>query len=49
MYLTRANSYLYSNYDQRSTAEFLLSTASNIAVQIVTKTSISAAIRQAAL
>lgn len=49
MYLTRANSYLYSNYNQRGTAESLPSPASNLAVYVVTKYTISAAIRQAAL
>lgn len=49
MYLTRANSYLYSNYNQRGTPEFLPSPASNLAIYVVTKYSISAAIRQAAL
>lgn len=49
MYLTRANSYLYSNYNQRSTPESLPSPASNLAIYVVTKYNISAAIRQAAL
>lgn len=49
MYLTRANNYLYSNYNQRGTAESLPSPASNLAVYVVTKYNISAAIRQAAL
>lgn len=49
MYLTRANSYLYSNYNQRGAAESLPSPASNLAEWVVTKYNISAAIRQAAL
>lgn len=48
MYLTRANSYLYSNYNQRGTPESLPSPVSNLAIYVVTKY-ISAAIRQAAL
>lgn len=49
MYLTGVKSYLYSNYNQRGTAESLPSPASNLAVYVVTKYNISAAIRQAAL
>lgn len=49
MCLTRTNSYLYSNYNQRGTAESLPSPVSNLAVYVVTKYNISAAIRQAAL